>query len=139
MKNNLVIELYVPDFDKAKKFYGELGFEVVVEDPIGEELGYMVMRLNDTLLNFYGGDERVSNHDFFNRFSKDTPRGYGVEITIVMDDIEGYYRKALLKVKDSIVQDLVLKRWGKKDFRLVDPFGFYLRFTEPVDWLINKK
>lgn len=24
--------------------------------------------------------------------------------------------------------------WGKKDFRLSDPFGFYLRFTEPIDW-----
>jgi hypothetical protein len=25
-------------------------------------------------------------------------------------------------------------QWGKQDFRVVDPFGFYVRFTEIVDW-----
>ena len=34
----------------------------------------------------------------------------------------------------QISQPLTLKRWNKWDFRVVDPFGFYIRFTELVDW-----
>jgi len=26
-----------------------------------------------------------------------------------------------------------MKPWGKKDFRIIDPFGFYLRISEPSD------
>ncbi|MDE1871014.1 MAG: hypothetical protein KGI06_02125 [Candidatus Micrarchaeota archaeon] len=133
--NRVVIELHVPDFKKTKAFYKKLGFEVVSEDPIGKELGYLVMRLGKTFLNFYGGDSRVYKHTFFKEFPKNTRLGYGVEITIILDDIEGYYKSVFPKVKNNVVQPLITKRWGKKDFRLADPFGFYLRFTEPVNWL----
>ncbi|OGZ44387.1 MAG: hypothetical protein A3A29_01690 [Candidatus Ryanbacteria bacterium RIFCSPLOWO2_01_FULL_47_79] len=134
--NNIVIELHIHDFDKARDFYSKLDFEVVSEDPIGEHLGYMVLQLGSTRLNFYGGEERVSDHAFFRDFPKETPRGYEVEITIPVDDVEGYYKKVLSKICGHIAQELIMKRWGKKDFRLVDPFGFYLRFTEPMNWLL---
>jgi hypothetical protein len=29
---------------------------------------------------------------------------------------------------------LELKKWGRRDFRIVDPFGFYLRITERYEW-----
>lgn len=138
IQNNLVLELHVPDFSKVKSFYSGLGFKVISEDQIDEEPGYLVMKRKDTvgeiMINFYGGDERVYNHDFFKDVSKNTKRGYGVEITIPVSDIENYYSKVLPCVKENLVQKLTLKRWGKKDFRIVDPFGFYLRFTELVDW-----
>jgi hypothetical protein len=28
-----------------------------------------------------------------------------------------------------------LKKWGRRDFRIVDPFGFYLRITERYEWV----
>ena len=34
-----------------------------------------------------------------------------------------------------IVQPLQLKKWGRRDFRIVDPFGFYLRITERYEWI----
>jgi catechol 2,3-dioxygenase-like lactoylglutathione lyase family enzyme len=139
VKNNLVLELHVPDFDKVKNFYSKLGFQVVTEDPIGQSLGYLVMRrkdpLGETLINFYGGDDRVYDHSFFADFGKNTRRGYEVEITIPVSDVADYYNRVLPHIRKNLVQELTLKRWGKKDFRIVDPFGFYLRFTELVDWV----
>ena len=138
IRNNLVIELHIPDFKVAKEFYPKIGFNLISEDPVGEHLGYLVFEHKDpagnTLLNFYGGDSRVSGHSFFKNFPAETPKGYGVEITIPVSDVDAYYKHVSSVVPDSIVQELTTKRWGKKDFRIKDPFGFYLRFTELVDW-----
>lgn len=40
-------------------------------------------------------------------------------------------------LKESIVQELIEKKYGKsswRDFRLADPYGFYIRVTELIDW-----
>ncbi len=134
--NRLVIELHVPDFKQVEAFYKKLGFKILPQDAITKKhLGYLVAKLGRTYINFYGGDERVYKHEFFNRVSKNTPRGYAVEITIVVDNVKRYYKKIYPKIKNNIVQPLTLKRWNNWDFRVEDPFGFYIRFTEPVDWL----
>jgi hypothetical protein len=142
ISNNLIIELHVPDLNEAKDFYSKLGFVVKLDDKITEsELGYVMMDRNDelgkTMINFYGGDERVYNQSFFKQFSKNTVRGYAAELTIPTANIVELYNQVLLTVKESIVRELQEKKdhqhvW--RDFRLVDPFGFYLRFTELLDW-----
>lgn len=141
INNNLIIELHVPDFEMVKKFYSVLGFKLNKENPTGEEMGYMTMtrkdELGDTLLNFYGGDERVSNQAFFKQFPKTTPRGYGCSVTIPVDDIDTLYQKVKSEMMESLEQELIDKQDGDvrwRDFRMVDPFGFYLRFTELIDW-----
>lgn len=63
IKNNLIIELHVPDFTVVKDFYSKLGFEVSMDDkPNEKELGYLTMvrkdALGNTMLNFYGGDAK---------------------------------------------------------------------------------
>lgn len=142
IRNNLIIELHVPDLEIIKEFYSKLGFEVSLDDKLNEKnLGYLTMtrgdRAGNTILNFYGGDERIYNQAFFKQFPKDTKRGYATGITIVTDDIEGLYKVVSDNLKDDIVRELKeLEDHGHvwKDFRLVDPFGFYLRFTELIDW-----
>lgn len=138
IKNNLVLELHVPNFNEVKNFYSKLGFKNIYEEPVEKELGYLVMKrkdeAGDTIINFYGGDERVYNHSFFRDFSKETRRGYEVEITIPVGNIDNYYQNVSPHIKSNLVQDLKTKRWGERDFRLADPFGFYLRFTEPINW-----
>src|SRR3989338_8506351 len=138
IQNNLIIELHVPDLGSAKDFYSKLGFKVSIDDkPNKAALGYLTMIRKDTMLNFYGGDERVYDQSFFKQFPKDTKKGYGVEITIIVEDIEEAYRLASENLKECIVRELKeLKDRGHvwKDFRMVDPFGFYLRFTELIDW-----
>lgn len=57
--------------------------------------------------------------------------GYGVEIIIMVNNIDEYYSK----VKDfsNVVEGLVLQPWGLKDFRIEDPFGYYVRITSSHD------
>ena len=140
--NNLIIELHVPDLDAVKGFYSKLGFEVTMDDkPSEKNPGYLTMTRKDvlgsTMLNFYGGDERVYNQSFFKQFPKDTKRGYATEVTMPTGNIEEVYVLASSTLKEYIVRELkALEDHGKqwKDFRMVDPFGFYLRFTELIDW-----
>lgn len=142
INNNLIIELHVPDFNKVKDFYSKLGFMITMEDEINEkELGYLTMTRKDemgnTMLNFYGGDERVYNQSYFKQFPKNTKRAYASEVTIVAKDIESIHNSAMTNLKKHIVKPLRSNedhnhKW--KDFRMEDPFGFYLRFTEIIDW-----
>lgn len=133
------VELHVPDFDIVLEFYGKLGFEMAWKSWRQDaSLGYMVLRRNRSTLLFYGGSERVSQQTYFKHFSDDTKRGYATEIVIPVDsELDSLFVQVKECFPDNVVQDLVLKRWGKRDFRLVDPFGFYLRFTERYDF-VNK-
>ena len=128
MLTDVYIELHVPDFKKAIEFYSRLGFKLLwrTED-------YLVMKRKRSVLNFYGGSEKVFRHSYFGRFSKNTKRGYGVEIIIPVDRVERFYQSVRKIAK--VVQPLELKKWGRRDFRIVDPFGFYLRITDRYEWV----
>ena len=141
INNNLIIELHVPDFNIVKEFYSYLDFENVLEHIPAEQPGYLVLKrksdLGDTLLNFYGGDDRVYNQSFFKQFPKNTLRGYATEITIPVSDVESEYEKVKNTIPNAVVRELkeltdVNMKW--KDFRLVDPFGYYIRITELLEW-----
>lgn len=130
---DIIIELHVPDFDAIKDFYGKLGFKKVWEYPPKGQSGYLVMKRENSILAFFCGNKKVYNHPFFKRFPKTTIRGYGVEIAIYISDVDinTYYQDILDKLgKKFIVQPLIVKPWGSKDFRLVDPFGYYLCIRE---------
>lgn len=142
INNNLVIEFHVPDFNLIKDFYSKLGFVASMEDePHENKPGYLTMTreetLGKTMLNFYGGNEKVYDQAFFKQFPKETKRGYAASITICTNNIDTLYELAQSKLKDSIVREIKeVQDSGQtwKDFRMVDPFGFYLRFTELIDW-----
>jgi predicted lactoylglutathione lyase len=142
INNNLIIELHVPDLNIVKDFYSKLGFEITMDDrPNDKNPGYLTMTrkddLGNTMLNFYGGDERVYNQSFFKQFPKETKRGYATEVTIPTGNVEEVYSLVSANLKEYIVRELKeLEDRGHhwKDFRMVDPFGFYLRFTELIDW-----
>ena len=128
MLTDVYIELHVPDFKRAIEFYSRLGFKLLwrTED-------YLVMKRKTSVLSFYGGSEQVFSHSYFGRFKKTTRRGYAVEIIIPVDHVERFYERVRKFAK--IVQPLKLKKWGRQDFRILDPFGFYLRITERYDWI----
>lgn len=132
-KNKLHIELHVPDFAPAIDFYTKLGFKKVWERKPEGEKGYLVMEKDNQILCFWPGNSSVYNQPYFKRFPTNTKRGYGVEIVITVEDIESYYAKVRTFAK--VVEELVTQPWGLKDFRVEDPFGYYLRFTEPHDIL----
>ncbi|HZY46988.1 MAG TPA: VOC family protein [Candidatus Bathyarchaeia archaeon] len=128
MSTDVYIELHIPDFKKAIQFYTQLGFRLVwrTED-------YLVMKRKKSVLNFYGGSQKIYSHSYFGRFKKNTKRGYGVEIIIPVDRVESFYKT--VKRFAKVVQPLQLKKWGRRDFRILDPFGFYLRITERYEWI----
>lgn len=136
-KSETIIELHVPDFGKVKDFYGKLGFEVVWERKPEGFKGYLVMKMDDSILCFWAGNDDVYNHPYFKNFPKDTKRGYGIEIVVFVDDVESYYEK--VKKFANVVEELRTQPWGDKDFRIEDPFGFYIRFSSPHNTLLPDK
>lgn len=131
-KTDVFIELHVPNFQTAIDFYKILGFAVVW---INDE--YLVMKKDASALFFYPGDERVYSHSYFGKFPKGTKRGYGVEIILYDKNVKELYERIKEKVK--VVKKLEKKRWGDWDFRIEDPFGYYIRIGEPQNILNDKE
>lgn len=134
--NSTTVELHVPDFKTAKAFYGKLGFGVVWERKPEGFKGYMVMRMNSNILCFWAGNKNCYKHPYFKKYSSKTKRGYAVEIVLFVKNIKEYYKR--VKKFADVVEPLILQPWGEWDFRIVDPFGYYIRFTLPHDILDNK-
>lgn len=129
--NKIQLELHVPDFSITQDFYTKLGFKVVWQRKKSDAGDYMVMERNGTILNFWPGNEHVWEQSYFKNFPRDTKRGYGVEIVYTVEDVHDYYSQ--VKEFANIVEELKKQPWGRWDFRFEDPFGYYLRVTEPHD------
>lgn len=123
-----LIELHVPDFQIAYNFYKLLGFSLVLM-----EEDYMVIKKEENVLAMYGGAEKVYAHPYFKNFSKNTKRGYATEIVIFVDKIDEYY--ASLEESVNVVSSLKVGKSNVRDFRIEDPFGFYVRISEPYEVL----
>lgn len=134
LSSDILLELHVPSFEKAKTFYSTLGFHVVWERKPEGKRGYMVMKRKSSIINFYCGHKDVYKTTYFKRFSANTPMGFGVEIIIPLPDITKVYKKVLARYSEHIIKPLK-ERHGRLDFRMVDPFGFYLRLVETYDWV----
>ncbi len=93
------------------------------------------MSRKSCLINFFGGSTDVYAHSYFSQFPRESPRGYGVEIVLFEEKIKDFYQQ--LQGKIAILTELRLRPWGAYDFRISDPFGYYLRFSEPYDNLLQ--
>lgn len=131
-----LIELHVESFDEIKEYYLKLGFDVEWERIPDGFKGYLVMKFEDNILCFWGGNEKIYEQEYFKHFPKNTPRGYGVELVLMVGDIEEFYNEH--RQHANVVEDLTLQPWGLKDFRAVDPAGYYLRFTSRHDILDSR-
>ena len=130
-RTDVFVELHVPDLGAAKAFYRRFKFAVVREEVADGGDGYLVMGRGSSLIFFWGGTEAVRDHEYFRRFRGVRKRGYGVELVIPVDDLDEAYRVAV--TAKCVVAQPRTRAWGARDFRAEDPFGFYLRFTEPHD------
>lgn len=127
----MMLELHVPDFEKVKAFYQRLGFEKVWERAPDGFKGYLVMQMEDNILCFWCGNESVLDHPYFKDFPKSTPLVKGVEVVLTTSHLDELYAK--LKGDDCVVEKIETKPWGLCDFRMKDPYGYYLRLTTPHD------
>ena len=122
------VELHVEDFDVVEKFYTQLGFETVWKrEPEGFK-GYMVMKLENNIIAFWGGNTEINNHPFFKNFNHENSPGYRVELVFFTKHLKELYEKCIQL--NCVYEELQTWPWGKTDFRIKDPNGFYIRLTE---------
>ena len=125
MTGDLRLELFYDDVDRALEFYTEvLGFTARPSDydtyrPIERGGIRLALQTMDVL------DE---GHPL-RRGGPGAPPGQGVELVLEVPDLEELYQRVLAAGVD--VTPLERQAWGLVDFRVVDPEGYYLRFTTP--------
>jgi 7,8-dihydroneopterin aldolase/epimerase/oxygenase len=129
------IELHVPDLTQAKRFYTGLGFRVAREEP-DEPNGYLVMAHGDDVLRFWTAGRDEHRHGHFASYPASSVVGYGVEIVLTFDDLDAAFDRA--RELGRVIEPIRLRRWGLRDFRVLDPYGFYLRCTEAHDPLTGR-
>jgi lactoylglutathione lyase len=127
MTLRLRLELFVDDLDRSVAFYtGLLGFDLDRRDA-----GYASLRRGDVVLGL-GPVAKLpeAGGPGFSQRRLAAGKGAGVEIVLELDD-----EPAVAALHDRcraggvVVEPLRDRPWGLRDFRLLDPDGYYLRIT----------
>lgn len=115
----LRLELFTDDLERLVDFYTTvMGFAPVRNEP---QNGYAVLVRGAVELGIL-----VWSADGDQSAARRPP--VGAEIVIEVDDIKAE-RNAVVAAGGRLEEDLVTRPWGLRDFRLVDPDGYYLRIT----------
>jgi uncharacterized glyoxalase superfamily protein PhnB len=121
MPERLRCEVFPADIDSALRFYVEvLGF-AVIRDERDADPPYLAMTRGGVHL---GAVARPAVPDVDVRRPP-----VGVELVLEVDDLDAEYRR-ISTTGWPIVEDLRARPWGLRDFRLLDPDGYYWRMTE---------
>ena len=128
----LVPELSVMDFDKSLTFYTDvLGFEVAFSRP-EERFAYLQIGKAQIMLDqFVEGSSWQTGEMSY-------PLGRGINLEIVTHDIDALLER--LKAENYPLKVPLEERWyrqdevlnGQKQFLVMDPDGYLLRFVEPI-------
>jgi catechol 2,3-dioxygenase-like lactoylglutathione lyase family enzyme len=118
----LRIEIFPNDLGPTVDFYtGVLDFDLV-RDESAAEAAYVALERGDVKLGAAARPDHRSD-----RGHRRPPTG--VELVLEVDDVEG----ELDRVRGRgwpIEEQLTVRPWGLRDFRLLDPNGYYLRITQ---------
>ncbi len=124
----LRFELFVADVESSVAFYrSTLAFEPPQE---WSPEGYVPLRSGMVTI----GVQHCSNLDPTHHFSPahlSGPRGVGLEIVLEVADVDLTYAKAAPEARGhgGSVEAPADQPWGLRDFRLIDPDGYYVRVT----------
>ncbi|MBY5774195.1 glyoxalase [Rhizobium leguminosarum] len=118
----LSLELFAECPEKSIDFYRRvLGFEVQGSS----SAEYTMLKYGDAVIAINSHSVLSTDHPL--RIASGQRAGLGVEIVLKVSDVEDAYRAA--QESGWPVSDLALQPWGLRDFRLVDPDGYYVRVT----------
>jgi lactoylglutathione lyase len=129
------IELFVDDLDASVDFYHRvLGFEVGPERQTileGSRLRHVPVWNGATMIGL-GLIDRLTEDHHLRRSGLNASRGIGVELCLYVEDseLDAYYERAVRECKTKI-EELVEQPWAARDFRVVDPDGYYVRISSP--------
>lgn len=119
--SGLAPELFVRDLAASLGFYQEmLGFGVVRQDP-----EFAVLTLGNARIQLVVPDESTR------AWLAAGPRGVGVNVRIIVDDVDAVYARA--RSQDvRIAREIGDRFYELRDFTIVDPDGFVLSFASPI-------
>jgi hypothetical protein len=124
----LFIELVATHVDDYVQF-----IEAVAGFPVTDRRDRFVTLESDCAeITIMHPDLLPAGHPFYKKLLG-SGQGLGVEIGLVVPDLDAAYANAL-KFKEQgfkVSAGIGLRPWGVRDFRILTPDGYYLRFTEP--------
>jgi lactoylglutathione lyase len=121
MTVTLRCEIFPRDLDSTVDFYTTVLRFTLDRDERQGDSPYVALRRGEVLLGAASRDTDVA------RDQRRPPTG--VELVLEVEDVLGeldYVRRQGWPVEE----DLVARPWGLRDFRVLDPNGYYLRITE---------
>jgi len=113
-QRQLVVEVYVTDLAKSLEFYERLGF-------VRERVDYGFAVVSWEGCQFFL-DQTPVEHQY----------GSMANVRIMVEDVEHYWRLAL-EMGAIITSQLAPRYYGLRDFIMLDPDGFGLRFATPLE------
>ena len=120
MSATLRIEIFPADLDAVADFYTEvLGFTIVRDQRDGTP-GYVALQRGQVHIGAAHRDEPQ------NRPGRRPPTG--IEVVLEVDDLDAEHER-VVSHGWPIEEGLVDRPWGLRDFRVLDPAGYYLRLT----------
>lgn len=118
----LRLELFVSDVERSAAFYASvLGFARESESD-----GYVALRRGVAVIGIGGASELPPSHPL--RAQDGGRNGAGVEIVLEVADVDASYA-AVIDAGWPVLGPVKRRPWGARDFRLLDPDGYYVRVT----------
>jgi predicted enzyme related to lactoylglutathione lyase len=119
---SLRLELFVADVEASASFYERvLGFER--ERGEGD---YVALKRGNARIGIGLAGMLPGSHPLKPRSGERT--GVGVEIVLEVDDVHAAYA-AVQATGRPISSPIQERPWGLRDFRIIDPDGYYVRVT----------
>ena len=120
MTTTLRIEIFPADLDATVDFYTRvLGFTLVRDQRDGSP-GYVALERDRVRIG-------AAYRDVPERPPGRRPPS-GTEIVLEVDDVDTEHAR-VVAAGWPIEEDLTDREWGLRDFRVLDPSGYYLRLT----------
>ncbi len=117
-------ELFVKDTHAAADFYSRiLGFQC--DSDAGP---YIRATCGSVRIGICDQSTLPGTHHFSLEALKGQ-KGVGTEIVLEVENLDALYER-VVKSGYAIREELMKRPWGLRDFRIVDPDGYYLRITE---------
>jgi catechol 2,3-dioxygenase-like lactoylglutathione lyase family enzyme len=114
------VEVFPSDVDRSVDFYTRvLGFEVVRDRRASGSAYVAVSR----------GAARIGISAAWEPTDASVRRvPHGVELVLEVDDLSAE-RARIVAEAWPLAEDVQMRSWGREDFRLFDPDGYYIRIT----------
>lgn len=124
----LRFELFVDDVEASVGFYGAT-LRLAPPEAWSSD-GYVPLRGGVVTIGVQNHTKLPADHHF-SRERLAGPRGVGLEIVIEVDDVDRAYALASPEAErhHGRIEPLRDRPWGARDFRLIDPDGYYVRVT----------